>query len=255
MVLSASLPLKNKLNYLTYLAEGNTACIDAEVASYIATMFGLPYQQLPVRNPTKNDLNQWVMRTSDCIFDSVANLTRTVVDSYADRYGLSGVGGEVGRAFYWKKRDMGATGLSPEELLQRLGFDKTRLALQRADLWLENYRHLSRCSILDRAYIDIRLGCWAGPSLGGHLVEKPTLSPFNSLAVYESMLALPETYRFAGRFSRDFISQGSAKLARIPVNRHRGMRRLQNLHREVAQRLPKATKSRIRRYLTSIAPA
>lgn len=255
MVLSASLPLSNNINYLTYLAEGNTACIDAEVASHIAKKFGLHYQQLPVRNPTPDDLKQWVTRTSDCIFDSVANLTRTVVESYADRYGLSGVGGEVGRAFYWKKRDIGATGLSVEELLQRLGFEKSRLALQRADFWLENYRHQSRCNILDRAYIDIRLGCWAGPSLGGHLVEKPTLSPFNSLTVYESMLALPESKRFSSAFSRDFISQGSPQLARIPVNRHRGLRRLHNLHREAARRLPKSAKTRIRRYLTSIAPA
>lgn len=249
MVLSASLPVKDSIDYLTYLAEGNTARIDAEVANHIANLFGLRYRHVPITEPSKDEINRWLSRTSECVIDSVTGLTRTIVENYTDRYGLAGVGGEVGRAFYWKKSDIGATGLSPEQLLQRLGFDKNTLALQRADMWLANYHHESRTNILDRAYIDIRLGCWAGPSLGGHLVEKPTLSPFNSLAVYESMLALPETYRLSSRFSRDFISQGSAKLARIPVNRLRGTRRLGNLHRELAKMLPKGTKARIRQYL------
>jgi hypothetical protein len=255
MVLSASLPAKDSIDYLTYLAEGNTARIDAEVANHIAAVFGLRYRQVPVAEPSKDEIDRWLKRTSECVIDSVTGLTRTIVDDYTDRYGLAGVGGEVGRAFYWKKSDIGPTGLSPEQLLQRLGFDNTSVALQRADRWLATYRHESRTRILDRAYIDIRLGCWAGPSLGGHLVEKPTLSPFNSLNVYESMVALPERYRLSGRFARDFISQGSAKLARIPVNRLQGTRRLGNLHREFAKMLPKSAKARIRQHLMPRAHA
>ena len=255
MVLSASLPLKNRISYLTYLAKGHTAQVDAEVADHIATRFDLSYQKLPVKTPRQEDINRWLLRTSECVFDSVTGLTRTIVDTYTHRYGLAGVGGEVGRAFYWNRRDTDVMGLTPEDLLGRLGFAGTGRALSLADKWLEPYRDHSRAHILDRAYIDIRLGCWAGPSLGGHLVEKPTLSPFNSLALYESMLALPEDYRLSGGFARDFISQGSPDLARIPVNRLTGFRRLRYLPREVARILPKGAKTRLRRLLPSTAPA
>jgi hypothetical protein len=255
MVLSASWPLKHKIVYLTYLAQGATARIDSEMASHMAQRFGLGHETIPVLNPSPEDIDQWLARTSECIRDSVTGLTRTIVESYNHHYGLAGVGGEVGRAFYWKKRDIGQNGLTPEELLVRLGFGKTRGALSRADRWLDDYRDQSRAGILDRAYIDIRLGCWAGPSLSGHLVEKPTLSPFNSLVLYESMLALPQSYRLSGAFARDFIAQGCAELARLPVNRATGIRRLRGLPREVARVLPKHARARIRRLLFSGTPA
>ena len=247
MVLSASWPLKHRISYLTYLADGATARIDTEVANHIARRFRLGHQTIPVVTPSRDEIEQWLGRTSHCIRDSVMDLTKTIVETYAHRFGLAGVGGEVGRAFYWNRRDTDAMGLTPEELLGRLGFDETSGALSRADQWLSRYRDQSRSHILDRAYIDIRLGCWAGPSLGGHLVEKPTLSPFNNLAIYESMLALPESYRLSGAFARDFIAQSSEELSRIPVNRPAGWRRLRNLPREAARLLPKETKARLRR--------
>jgi hypothetical protein len=255
MVLSASWPLKHSINYLTYLAEGSTAQVDAEVATNIARRFDLNHVTSPVSRPSKDDIDQWLARNAGCIHDSVADLTRTIVETYANRYGLAGVGGEVGRAFYWKKRDIGLVGLTPELLLERLGFGETREALSLADRWLARYRHEPRTHILDRAYIEIRLGCWAGPSLGGHLVEKPTLSPFNCLWVYDSMLALPESYRLSGSFARDFVAQGCRDLANIPVNRPAGLRRIRNLPREAAQMLPKGAKVRLRRLLLSTASA
>lgn len=255
MVLSASWPLKHRINYLTYLAEGATAQIDVEVATNLARRFGLSHATIPVSHPSQDDIDQWLARNSNCIQDSVTGLTRTIVETYADRYGLAGVGGEVGRAFYWKKRDIGLVGLTPELLLQRLGFRATREALSLADRWLARYRHQPRTRILDRAYIDIRLGCWAGPSLGGHLVEKPTLSPFNCLWIYESMLALADSYRLSGAFARDFIAQGCLDLVQVPVNRPAGLRRLRNLPREAAQRLPKGTKARLRKLLLNTVPA
>ncbi len=254
MVVSASLPWKNGITYLTYLADGATARVDADVAADIARRFELDHVTVPVSSPSRTDAEQWLARTSGCVNDSVVQLTRTVVETYQHRFGLSGVGGEVGRAFYWNRQDIGRRDLTPEQLLQRLGFAKTRSALSRADQWLDRYRDHTRTRILDRAYIDIRLGCWAGPALCGHRVEKPTLSPFNSLLMYESMLALPERYRLSGEFARDFIAEGSTALSRIPVNRPAGMRRLQGLPREMARILPKNAKVHIRRLLASALP-
>ncbi|MEP4147468.1 MAG: hypothetical protein ABJL54_09625 [Halioglobus sp.] len=255
MVLSATLQAARRVTYLTYLPGGATARVDSQVASRIAKQFELDHVIIPVQSPSAKDIEQWLARTSHCLQDSVTNLTRTIAQTYVDRYALAGVGGEVGRAFYWSKRDTDQYGLTPEALLARLGFESTNAILSRAEQWLSGYADLSSSAILDRAYIDIRLGCWAGASLCGHPVQKPTLSPFNNRMIYESMLALPQDYRLSGQFARDFIACGSPELARIPVNRPVGVQRLRNLPREVARRLPKSTTALIKNRLLSNSPA
>ncbi|MEP1471037.1 MAG: hypothetical protein ABJK25_08710 [Halieaceae bacterium] len=249
MVLSATLQSKSQVNYVTYLPSGATARVDSQVARRIAQRFDLDHRVIPVQSPSPEEIEQWLARTSHCIRDSVVALTRTVVNTYSGRYALAGVGGEVGRAFYWSSGDMDRNHLTAEELLARLGFENSERALARADQWLTRYAGLSRPSILDRAYIDVRLGCWAGAALGGHPVLKPTLSPFNNHTIYESMLALPQDYRLSGQFARDFISCGSSKLAQIPVNRPAGLQRLRNLPRELARKLPKSTTALIKNKL------
>jgi len=251
MVLAATWPLRESVSYLTYLPGGRTAKIDSEVAGKIARRFGLNHNVEPVVAPNEQEVDQWLERTSWCIRDSVMALTRTVSETYANNFGLSGVGGEVGRAFYWDANDIGQFELTPQDLLQRLGFELSSAALLRAEDWLQQLEGQPRTRILDQAYIDLRLGCWAGPAMLGHSVEKPTLSPFNSALIYQGMISLPEDYRVSGRFARDFVALASDTLSRIPVNRLSGMSRLGNLPHEVARKLPKGLKSRLRHFLQS----
>ena len=178
------------------------------------------------------------------------HLTRTVKHHDADRYVLCGLAGEVGRAFYWRATDIGRTGLTPKELLNRLGFDRTAFASDRAADWLEPIADLPTPLILDRAYTDLRLGGWGGPSIYGHPVAKPTLTPFNNARVFSLMMSLPETYRLSGQFARDFVALGSKELAAIPVNRAHGLRRFRYLKKEIAARMPPGAK---RSFKTMIA--
>lgn len=250
MVLAASWPNRASIQYLTYQAPGTNAKIDNTVARAIAHRFSLAHASIEVHKPDSEEVAQWMARTSYCIQDSVINLSKTVESTYRGRFGLAGVGGEVGRAFYWNQRDIGRCGIEPAQLLHRLGFKPSGIGLERAENWLAGSAHLSTSRILDQAYIDLRLGCWSGPSMCGHRVEKPTLSPFNSHAVYESMMRLPEEYRLSGQFARDFIAQATPELSRLPVNRLWGIQRLVGLPREFAKKLPKTMKTQIREGIT-----
>jgi hypothetical protein len=246
MVLSACLMSAADTEYVTYKAPGTNGDVDSFVAKRIAQTFSLRHREVPLLPTRDKDIEDWIDRTSGCIRDSVMNLSTTVASSDTGRYVLCGVAGEVGRAFYWQRDDIGKTGLSAKELLRRLGFLESRQAVEAADQWLGRLPGCTRTTILDQAYIDLRLGGWAGPSVYGHPVSRPTLSPFNNAKVFSLMRQLPEKYRQSGQFAEDFVALGSTSLARIPVNRAAGLNRIRFVKRELAALIPKKARTSLR---------
>jgi hypothetical protein len=246
MVLSASMGTNADIRYLTYKAPGTNGSIDCLVAQHISRSMSLRHEEIPLLTARQSDIDGWTERTSGCIRDSVMNLTTTVTATYTGRYVLCGLAGEVGRAFYWKPRDIEKNGLDAEDLLDRLGFCRSKPAIEAAERWLREIDVKPRTAILDQAYIDLRLGGWAGPSLCGHPIDKPSLSPFNNSTIFSLMRMLPDEYRRSGGFAKDFVSLGSPALAEIPVNRAAGMKRLRYIKREIAAVLPKRLKTSLR---------
>ncbi len=246
MVLSACLGSASEVEYLTYLVPGTNGKIDSLVAQRIARALSLRHREIAMRPTRQSDTEDWLRRTSGCVEDAVMNLSTTVVSSNTDSYVLCGLAGEVGRAFYWQARDVGKIGIGAEDLLRRLGFAASQPAAELAEQWLNPLLGRSTPAILDQAYIDLRLGGWAGPSVYGHPVSKPTLSPFNNATIFSLMRMLPEKYRHSGQFARDFVALGSPTLAQIPVNRATGLNRIRFAKREIAALIPKSTRASLR---------
>jgi hypothetical protein len=246
MVLSACLGSEADTEYVTYKAPGTNGDVDCFVAKRIAQSFSLRHKEIPLLPTRKQDVDDWIARTSGCIRDSVMNLSTTVVNSDTDRYVLCGVAGEVGRAFYWQGDDIGKSGLDAKDLLRRLGFIESRHALEAAEQWLHGLSGSATTTILDQAYIDLRLGGWAGPSVYGHPVSKPTLSFFNNARIFSLMRQLPERYRQSGQFARDFVALGSSSLAKMPVNRAAGLNRVRFIRRELSSLIPKQARNSLR---------
>lgn len=176
------------------------------------------------------------------------HLTRTVQAFDSNRYVLCGLAGEVGRAFYWRSKDVGRIGLPSAELLHRVGFKETQQAIDHGERWLKPFADVPTPMILDQAYIDLRLGGWAGPSIYGHPISKPTLTPFNNAKVFSLMKSLPERYRLSGQFAKDFVSLGSLKLGAMPVNRPHGWHRIRYLKKEIAASLPPDAKAALKTF-------
>jgi hypothetical protein len=246
MVLSVCLSSTADIEYLTYSAPGTNGNIDSFVAKRIAQALSLRHKEIALRPTPQKDIEDWVGRTSGCIRDAVMNLSATVSDSYTDRYVLCGLAGEVGRAFYWQEADIGKTGLEARELLRRLGFVESRHSIEMAEQWLGRFAGWTMPAILDQAYISLRLGGWAGPSVYGHPVSKPTLSPFNNATIFTLMRTLPEKYRLSGEFAKDFVALGSPTLAKMPVNRAAGLNRVRFVKREITALIPKKTKASLK---------
>ena len=254
MVLSAAMNTSARIDYLTYRTPGNTGSIDCQISRLIAQTFSLDHDEIEILPAGQRDFGDWRWRTANCIEDSVMHLTRTVRETDSNRYVLCGLAGEVGRTFYWRATDMGRHGLAAEELLDRIGFMKTPMTLESAQRWLDPMAACATPFILDQAYIDLRLGGWGGPSIYGHPVSKPTLTPFNNAKVFALLKSLPEKYRFSGQFPKDFVSLGSKKLAEIPVNRAHGFSRLRYLKKELIASLPAGTKAKLKTLIAHRAP-
>jgi hypothetical protein len=243
MVMSAAMRTSAPVNYITYKTPGSSGSIDCQISRLIAQKFSLNHDEIALQPTGQSDIDDWRWRTADCIQDSVMHLTRTVQATDSNRFVLCGLAGEVGRAFYWRSKDIGKTGLTAPELLRRIGFKETQQAIDHGERWLEPFAGFPTPLILDQAYIDLRLGGWGGPSIYGHPVSKPTLTPFNNATMFSLMTSLPENYRLSGQFARDFVSLGSLELAAMPVNRAQGLNRLRFLKKEIIAHLPAGTKT------------
>lgn len=248
MVMAATMKAGVKARYVTIRCRG--AELDIHIARRLAKMSGARYETIPYIAPTAMELAEWHGRVGNCVDDAVAQLCATV-RKFDDRaVTLTGVCGEVARAFYWTKHDLGAADINSSVLLRRLGFVETTLLEGEAVRWLGNFHAGERnTTILDNAYIDLRGACWAGPSMPGHLVPKPTISPFNSVSVYRAMLTMDEKYRFSQRFAMDFIGAAFPHLLSERFNAASGLWRLRFLKQEAKTLLPRSAKLAIKRLI------
>lgn len=240
MILSSCLRSGVDINFITFLTDSLGSRLDCEVAKHIATKFNLNHKIILFEQPDEVQIENWLERTDHCIYDSVVLLCKTVKESDNGNFVLTGGCGEVGRSFYWKKNDLFEKNITTKELINILGFKPSKLLSNRCKKWLDELpENFDKTEILDLAYIENRLGCWGGPSVYGHDIEKPTISPFNEAFIYKKMLSLPKEYRLKNEFAKKFIALSDKKLLKIPFNRAIGFRKFLYLKQEIKNMLPK----------------
>lgn len=250
MVMAAICKAGVNADYITLKGRGNSTNLDIHIAKRLATSIQASHRTLDYFQPSADDLSSWQERVGYCISDSVMDLCKTVQETDDQRITLTGACGEVGRAFYWTEGDLHKSGIASQDLLQRLGFQASPLLIDEADRWLARFApDSSRTYILDNAYIDIRLACWAGPSMPGHLIPRPTISPFNSVLIYRAMLSIEDESRYSQSFPQEFIRAGSPKLLEEGFNVASGFSRIRFLRQEVKKIIPKPLRSVVKALL------
>ncbi|GMG87731.1 hypothetical protein MNKW57_20520 [Biformimicrobium ophioploci] len=231
MVLAAARPWASECVFETVAGRGTE--LDCHLAAGLASKYGLKHELLPFVSPRQEEMEDWQYRVGYCLTDAVSRLGPTARAYDRNYHCINGVCGEVARAYYWARGYSGTEKIQPDELLERLGIPESPLMLREADNWLSSLGERRPTQILDVAYIEQRLGCWAGPSVFGHKVAYPTLSPFNSRAIYRLALALPEDARINNRFARALVLQAWPELLRIPINRAEGISKLRFAKQEL----------------------
>ncbi|WCL53186.1 hypothetical protein [Gimibacter soli] len=250
MSLACARPYAGRLTLETIRAPGDGAMIDVLVGQRLAKIAGIKHRAIDLEDASEEEKAAWLERTGYSVNDSVVGLVRTVEKHDQGHPVLTGTGGEVGRAFYWQDGDMAEHTIAPEALVTRLGFTATPVLVQAATQWLNTTPHQTLTQLLDIAYIEQRLGCWAGPSVYGHRIPVPTFSPFNTRDIYRLMLSLPADYRYAQRLCDDLVRHAWPALAGLQYNRAPGLLKLRFLKSELKRLLPASLKSRLKRILS-----
>lgn len=248
MVLAALGPEQAKRGtFVTIGLPGSNAALDARIAARLATDLGFRHEVRPLLPATAEGLEFWRVQTDECMMDVVSTFVRTLASWDKDEIQLGGGGGEVLRAFYWHAKDIDGPPPDAEELLRRLKMPLTDRTLFAADSWLDTLPGADAVRIWDLAYIEQRLGCWAGPAIYGNPQPLPSFAPFNSRRIHAAMLGLPEKYRLNAQSCRDFIAAGWPELNRYPFNSPFGLDRLRFLKAQGRAILPRALHDPVRR--------
>lgn len=146
--------------------------------------------------PHHSDVDVYVAR----LLSEHFSLTHQVTEEPpSDRVLLQGVGGEVGRCFYWKDVDFGSVSVTVDLLAERLGWGIVQHPLLRNALvaWLAELRGLPWLRVLDLAYIELRAACAQAPAMHEcDRVSKFSLYPMNGRSIFSAMLSLPEKWRY-----------------------------------------------------------
>ena len=225
MLLACSRPWLDQISFYTIALPDPTARLDCDIAKRLAIREKLRYTITPWVAASQRELSDWLERTGTSMAGRV--WTSAGVDarlSDDDKITLTGLAGEVGRAYYWHESDSEESALSPDEILRRIGLPADPLIVNRLKAWWDSIPVNGTLAKLDLLYIEQRLGCWAGPSLYGSQ-KRFGLSPFNSRRIFEAMLSLPTDLRHNDFLPHALIQEKWPELLDLPFNTPVGWRR------------------------------
>ncbi len=132
---------------------------------------------------------------------------------------VGGLGGEIGRGFFWRTSDAASTHVGPETIVGRFGMPSHPQVLQAVARWYPSVTVFDPFLRLDLAYLELRMGCWAFAQ-AYVLPEVPAIHPMISRRAFASMLALPVEWRRNGTMIRTAIAREWPELLDLPINRY-----------------------------------
>lgn len=198
---------------------------DVSLAKRLATISTQnTHSLLPARRMGPGQQESYAYNSSHCVGGANQQFDYPLDKRY--RYFLNGCGGEVGRAFLWRKTDTASSAVSARSLVRRFGLRKHHLVATEIDRWLHSLPTLDVFSILDLAYLELRLSAWAYaqayayPGVGSVI----HISPMVSREVFAAFLSMSPADRLARRFMVEAIQRSFPELMNIPINRYGDLR-------------------------------
>ena len=225
MLLAASRGMVGDFSFVTVSADG--AELDQVRAEELAKKFDLPHRLIPLRFADPEGQQDWQARAAFSIGGPHIR-THPTIRQLRDRpYFIGGLGGEIGRAFFWRNTDTDNTLIDAEGIWARMGLPPHPRGVAAVERWLKNLRNyageLPTLLILDLAYLEIRMGCW-GFALSYTNSDPTDIHPLIGRDNFAAMLSLPPEWRRmqngTNLMIQSVIRQGWPELLDLPISRY-----------------------------------
>ncbi|MGD8310067.1 MAG: hypothetical protein PVG98_11560 [Chromatiales bacterium] len=226
MLLACSRHVVDRITFITFAYSGQETVADVSISKALSRRLGLRSTILPVADVDDDIKKRYLARigyaghwgkSCDFYYAAARNLDPA-------RAFLPGFGGEVGRAFYWKKLPNAADIPAPEQLLSVMNVSASATAVSAMRRWLDGIQPPNAHSLLDQLYLEQRLGCWAAPHMYGFAPFAVTLTAFCHREVFGAMARLPVEYVRKQRLTDDVVSRYWPETASFPYQRNTGIR-------------------------------
>ncbi|MDK3074572.1 hypothetical protein QO034_15865 [Sedimentitalea sp. JM2-8] len=225
MLLAATHNLPGDFSFVTVAAEGVE--LDRIRAEELSDRFTLPHRLISLKYADTKGQQDWRARTG---FSLGGPHTRThpTRQQLRDRpYFIGGLGGEIGRAFFWRKTDTDSTPIDAKGIWARMGMPPHPRGIEAISDWLDALRRdsgdLPTLLILDLAYLEIRMGCW-GFALSYTYTAPTDIHPLIGRESFAAMLSLPPEWRRmqngTNLMIQSVIRQGWPELLDLPISRY-----------------------------------
>ena len=242
-LLAAYQPLIKDLTFVTVAAPSTER--DVVLAKTLAERFGLRHILLPLQEATQAERDAWLYATGHCVTgpNMVSHPTIRPLQNEYDFF-LGGLGGEIGRAFFWRPTDTAEMPLTVGDLVPRLGMPQADAVSEATADWLWGVQQFNALTQLDLAYMELRMSAWsAAQTYAQSFVNH--LHPLIAREIYTLMLNLSPEAKRGNLLIKSAITQSWPELGTIPINRYGDYRDLlHNMlrvadHKRVAKKLRK----------------
>ena len=204
------------LKFYTVAARG--AERDVYLAGALAKRFNLDHHILPFVEATEEEEEAYRFAASHCVGGANPKTYPSTQPMREVTYFLGGLGGEVGRAFFWRSTDTPEMQLNASDICGRFGLPKSDEVLEATNTWLNGVTKFDALTKLDLAYIELRMCAWgfAAEYSNNYSIQ---LHPLVFREVYENMLSLPPDWKRENKMILHGIASSRPELLEIPINK------------------------------------
>ena len=200
-----------------YTFEGDQYSLDTHMALRISDDNDLGLVPLTVVEATESQQEQYLRRTGYTVTTENKLIHPTIETLNAD-VRVEGLGGEVGRGYYWTESDDRQTEITASELLKRFHKPRHDSLVAEMDRWLTEVKGFNAPTVLDLAYQEHRLGCWGGPQHLGLPTDIEYICPFLTPRMIRLMHRLPTEVRKRDVLPSQIVDRTWPDLNEYPYN-------------------------------------
>lgn len=191
--------------------------VDTHIARQLARTHDIHWEAYPIIEASAEEQEQWLQRTAHTVGSASKEIFPTMRQIDAD-VEIGGLGGEIGRGYYWKDFDRRRSDVGPTELLIRFHKPEHPKLIAALEEWCSDVAQFDAYTTLDLAYQEHRLGCWGGPQHLGYPADIDYVRPLWHRPIIESVHRLPPDIRRNDELADRIVDATWPELTRLPYN-------------------------------------